>query len=421
MTPPDIKALTVSLLNTVTAWYLRRNRVVVVAVAGSIGKTSTVRAVRTVLGQRYRVHVPRTAYNTTKSIHLEIFGIEYATSAAGWLWAVVRVLVRSCRRASFDVLVIELGTDHPGEMAQFAFLHADIGILTAITAEHMEHFGTIEQVAAEELVLASYCDELLLNRDTVPAGLVPTDIAARALWYGGRDTYRLERYRRNGHGATVSLMLGLHRLTGVPVQVAGAHSTQALVAAGAVGFIAGLGDEQVAAGLSAITAVPGRMQLLEGVSGSLIIDDSYNASPDAVKAALDHLYSLRAPQRIAVLGSMNEMGDYSAKAHKEVGSYCEAAKLDLVVTIGRDARRHLAPAARRQGCAVHCFDDPYSAGAFVLRQLRPKAAVLFKGSQNGVFAEEAIKSVLAKPSDAGRLVRQSAFWMRRKRQQFGRK
>jgi UDP-N-acetylmuramoyl-tripeptide--D-alanyl-D-alanine ligase len=160
------------------------------------------------------------------------------------------------------------------------------------------------------------------------------------------------------------------------------------------------------------------MQILPGIKNSTLIDDTYNSSPVAVRAALDVLYAGDAPQRIAILGGMNEMGDYSPQAHKEVGAYCDPKKLDWVVTIGPDAKQYLAPAAKEQGCQVKSFLSPYDAGHFVAGLLKESAVVLAKGSQNRVFAEESLKELLANPEDASKLVRQSRHWQDVKAKQF---
>jgi UDP-N-acetylmuramyl pentapeptide synthase len=127
---------------------------------------------------------------------------------------------------------------------------------------------------------------------------------------------------------------------------------------------------------------------------------------------------MKATQKIAILGNMNELGDYSKSSHIEVGAYCDPKQLDLVVTIGPDANQYLAPAAVEQGCLVKTFDDPYAAGEFVKTEVKAGAVLLAKGSQNNVYAEEAIRSLLANPNDANRLVRQSPAWQKVKRKNF---
>jgi UDP-N-acetylmuramoyl-tripeptide--D-alanyl-D-alanine ligase len=135
-------------------------------------------------------------------------------------------------------------------------------------------------------------------------------------------------------------------------------------------------------------------------------------------AGLDVLADAPAEKRIAILGSMNELGDYSKEAHEEVGNYCDPAKVDLVVTIGKMARDMLAPVAAQKGCVVESFLSPYEAGRYVKEQLKDGTVVLGEGSQNGVFAEEALKQLLADPADAAKFVRQSPNWLDLKKRQF---
>jgi len=134
-------------------------------------------------------------------------------------------------------------------------------------------------------------------------------------------------------------------------------------------------------GVSKIRPSKGRMNLLRGLEGSTIIDDTYNASPLAVAAALQTLYKTDAPQRIAILGSMNELGAISASAHEAVGKLCDPSKLEWVITIGDEAAKYLAPAAEKKGCQVRSFKTPYQAGGFAHSVLREGSVVLVKGSQ----------------------------------------
>jgi len=415
-----IKSLVVEMLNRAVSRYIARNNIKVIAVAGSIGKTSTVGALRTMLSQHYKVHQPKTAYNTNKSVHLELFDLEFASSIVGWAIVSCKVLLKARGKADYEVLVIEIGTDHPGELATFAWLQPHIGVLTAVAPEHMEHFKTLEAVAKEEFEIMNFCKQLVANKNSIPGQLVPQDLPESTIWYGLGEENRASYYIPEGSqsGVEADFTFGAHELKKVPLQVLGQHSLEALLAAGAVGVLCELTKEEIQRGLEAFQPVKGRMQPLQGAQQSFLIDDSYNASPKAAIAALGVLYSLPGAQHIAVLGSMNEMGEYSEKAHREVGTYCDPDKLDLVITIGEDANNYMAAEAKLRGCQVMTVDSPYAAGAYLAQQLKPNSVVLFKGSQNGVFAEEAIKSVLADKKDETRLVRQSEYWMNIKRQQF---
>ncbi|NCQ53926.1 hypothetical protein GW791_00510, partial [Candidatus Saccharibacteria bacterium] len=123
------------------------------------------------------------------------------------------------------------------------------------------------------------------------------------------------------------------------------------------------------------------------------------------------LYKLSVPQRIAVLGSMNELGQTSQVEHEALGKLCDPNGLAWVITVGDEAEKYLAPAARARGCQVKSFKNAVQAGAFVRGVMEEGAAILFKGSQGGIYLEEAVKVVLHSTSDETKLVRQSIDWM----------
>jgi len=160
------------------------------------------------------------------------------------------------------------------------------------------------------------------------------------------------------------------------------------------------------------------MQLLKGLSDTTIIDDTYNASPDAVKGAIETLYRYKGIRKIALLGNMNELGAISAENHTAIGALCVPSQLALVVTLGPDANEFLAAAAEKNGCKVARTKSPIEAGKVILEVLEAGDVVLAKGSQNGVFAEEAVKLLLDNKADTAKLVRQSKAWIAKKRSQF---
>jgi UDP-N-acetylmuramoyl-tripeptide--D-alanyl-D-alanine ligase len=258
----------------------------------------------------------------------------------------------------------------------------------------------------------------LLNIDDIPEQYLPK---VEYLSYGlnpSADYKVVRRQARALQGQQMTLELPAGKTVSAEVLALGDQGAKIAIAATAIADLAGLAPDQIQRGLQAITPVAGRMQILAGKQGSLIIDDTYNASPLAVKAALEVLYAAEATQRIAILGSMNELGADSAGLHAEVAAQCDPAKLDLLVTIGQEANHYLAPAARERGCPVQSFDNPHQAGEYVAGQIKPGSVILAKGSQNGVFAEEALKALLANPSQARKLVRQSDYWLAIKKKQF---
>jgi UDP-N-acetylmuramoyl-tripeptide--D-alanyl-D-alanine ligase len=397
----------------------QQNNFKVIAVAGSVGKTSTKLAIAKTLAVNKRVRYQDGNYNDRLTVPLIFFGQEQPGMYNLFAWQkILRENKQQLQKKyPYDVVVVELGTDAPGQLKDFAYIEPDLVILTAVADEHMSQFKTLDAVAAEELVPLSFSEQILLNIDDIPPEYVPqTSHQSYGLQTGDYTVVQRKSTALQGQNITFRLPSGKEITE--DVAVLGDQGTKIALAAVAVQGMLGLSVAQIKRSLQTITPVAGRMQILAGKRGSLIIDDTYNASPVAVEAALDVLYSTEAAQRIAILGSMNELGDDSPTLHSEIGGYCNPKKLDLVVTIGREAAEYLAPAAENQGCTVKTFMNPYEAGECVAQRVKTGAVILSKGSQNGVFAEEAVKILLANSSQSRKLVRQSSKWLKIKKQQF---
>lgn len=391
-----------------------------VAVAGSIGKTSTKLAIAHALEPSRRVMYQTGNYNDRVTVPLVIFGRSLPSLFNVVSWLKIFLFNEKTIRLPYyyDIVVVELGTDGPGQMKDFAYLEPDLTVVTAITPEHMEFFKTLDAVAAEELAVCDFSKKVLVNANDTPAKYLE---GKGVLTYGleaGNTYHTTEIVPQGLQGAAVELQLASEPPITAQAHILGTQGVKILLAAAATGQLLGLNVDELQKGLQEVKPFAGRMQILKGILNSTIIDDTYNASPAPVEAALDVLYAAEAPQRIAILGNMNELGEYSPEAHQEVGNYCDPTKLDLVVTIGPDAVVYLAPAAAAKGCAVKSFSSPYDAGEYVKSVLQEGAVILAEGSQNGVFAEEAIKLVLADRSDEKQLVRQTPYWLAYKKKQF---
>ncbi len=414
------KGLLCHLLEQQVKQLRQKNDFKVVAVAGSVGKTSTKLAIAKTLGANQRVRWQEGNYNDRLTVPLIFFGDEQPGIYNLFAW---RRILRANRQKlhkpyPYDVVVVELGTDAPGQLQDFAYLRPDLTVITAIADEHMAQFKTIDAVAQEELVPLGFSERVLLNADDIPAQYLPTEPHTTYGVLKAADYRVTKREERSLQDQKLTFQLPADKQLSAEVAALGSQGAKIALAAVAVADMLGIALTGIKKGLAAITPVAGRMQILAGKGGSIIIDDTYNASPVAVEAALDVLYGTEAKQRIAILGSMNELGDDSATLHSDVGGYCNPKKLDLVVTIGREAAEHLAPVAKNQGCAVQTFMSPYEAGEYVRHQLKTGTVILAKGSQNGVFAEEAVKILLASASQSRKLVRQSEHWLDVKRAQF---
>ncbi len=374
----------------------RKNNFKIIGVVGSIGKTSTKLAIAKVLASEKRVRYQEGNYNEIISVPLVFFGHKMPDIWNVFSWA--KIILNNewqiIKKFPFDFVVVELGTDAPGQISLFRkYLHLDVAVVTAIAPEHMEFFGDIKNVAEEEWSVRYFSDLVFVNRDLCK--ILPEDFDHDQIIFYGKEFDADYKYE------IVS-----------PVQL---YSISIAII---IAKKFGVNEEKIKKAVSEIKSFSGRMQKLKGIKNSIIIDDTYNASPDAVKIALDTLCAQPAAQRIAILGMMNELGAISEAEHKKIGKYCNPKFLDLLVTIGKDANLFLAPEARKNGCEVYEAKNAVDAGNFVKNKIKEGAVILAKGSQNGVFTEESLKPLLANPSDFSKLVRQDKEWMNKKRLTF---
>jgi UDP-N-acetylmuramoyl-tripeptide--D-alanyl-D-alanine ligase len=409
----------------VVKYFRKHPEVKLVVVAGSVGKTSTKRAIATLLSQRYRVALHEGNHNTPMSVPVAILGIDYpgdVHSIGAWISVFRAARERIKEPTGVDVIIAEIGADHPGDIVAFGkYLKPYIGVVTAVTPEHMEFFNSIEAVAQEELATGNFSQIAVINRDDIDARFANFLTNPNVDTYGtsGAAEYRFEVEDftvENGYKGSV-IMPELEQPIPATLKVVGEHSIRPAMGAVAVAAKMGLMPDEIAKGLALIRAVPGRMNILRGVEESVIIDDTYNSSPLAASSAIQALYSLQTPQRIAILGSMNELGVSSATEHEKIGLMCDPMLLSWVITIGEEAEKYLAPAARRRGCQVRSFKSAIEAGGFAHQVMDKGAVVLVKGSQGGIYAEEAVK-VLCMMDDDTKLVRQSPEWMQTKDEFF---
>lgn len=410
----------------VQAYFTAHPEVRLVVVVGSVGKTSTKAAIATMLGQKYRVRFHEGNHNTEMSAPLAILGIKYPTdirSISQWRQVFREAVLRINQPADVDVVIQELGADHPGDISDFGrYLHPDIAVVTAITPEHMEFFQTMDAVAREEMAAANFSKLAIINRDDIDGHYADLLTNPNADTYG---TTRLAEYRfesesfypRDGHTGSL-IAPEFPEPVKAQIKVLGEHNLRPAVAAAVVGIKLGLTPAEIVAGFTRLIPVPGRMQLLDGLQNSTIIDDSYNAQPAAMQAAVNTFLSIDAPQRVAILGSMSELGTISAEEHAKIGRMFNPDNVDWVITVGDEAERFLATAAHGNGVQVKSFKNAVEAGGFAHSVMRDHALVLVKGSQNGIFTEEAVKVLLRRPEEMRLLVRQSPAWMAHKEEFF---
>jgi len=344
--------------------YRRSLSLKVVAITGSNGKTSTKDFAAAVLARGFRV--TKTEGNFNNHVGLPRTILE-ATSQD-------------------EVAVWEIGMNHPGEVATLAKLAApDVAILTNIGVAHIEFMGSREAIAAEKGALMEAVDAqgtVVLNADDPFTPGMAARARAKVILAGTTaGTIRASEISQSGSGTDFTILEGAHRCR-AQLPVPGLHMVQNALLAVAAGRVFGLSLEDCAAGLVAAPLTKARLQIKE-IHGVQFIDDSYNANPDSMKAALRTLVELDADgKRIAVLGEMRELGSESERGHREVGETAAMFGIDQLITIG-DMGELIARAARAGGLEKTTVVRSTSEAAELLGEIaEPGDLILVKGSRS---------------------------------------
>jgi len=281
--------------------------------------------------------------------------------------------------------VVELGANHVGEIAWTTMLaRPQVAVITNVTGAHVGEFGGLGRIAqakAEILAGLSADGTAVLNRDDRFFPFWHALVAeARVLDFGLAESARVNARElvcdRWGRYA-FTLVYDGRALGGVQLQLMGLHNVRNALAASAAALALGTAEADILAGLQAVAATPGRLMMREGMRDCRLLDDTYNANPGAVKAALDTLATLPAP-RWCFLGTIGELGNESAAWHAEVGHYARALGIDFLGTLGADAE----PAARAFGAAGCHFANWEALTRYAHAHLPAGASVLIKGSRS---------------------------------------
>jgi UDP-N-acetylmuramoyl-tripeptide--D-alanyl-D-alanine ligase len=351
----------------------------VVAITGSNGKTSTKDFTAAVLARRFRV--TKTEGNFNNHVGLPRTMLEASTQD--------------------EVAVWEIGMNHPGEIAALAKLAApDVAIITNIGLAHIEFMGSRERIADEKAALAEAIaadGTVILNADDSFTERIATRARGKVVLAGiNSGAIRADQISQSGIGTDFTILEGAHHCR-AQLPVPGMHMVQNALLAVAAGRAFGLSLEDCAAGLVTAPLTKARLQIKE-VGGVQFLDDSYNANPDSMKAALHTLVELDSDgKRIAVLGEMRELGGESEHGHREVGEIAAALKIDHLIVIGETAVA-IADGATRAGLQNTAVVSSTSEAADLLHDIvAPGDLVLIKGSR-AARTEEVIEHFAARRS-----------------------
>ncbi|WKZ29479.1 MAG: UDP-N-acetylmuramoyl-tripeptide--D-alanyl-D-alanine ligase [Patescibacteria group bacterium] len=420
-----LKALLAFLARAVLARYAPK----IVAVAGSVGKTSTTRAVAATLARSFPTRGSAKNHNNEIGVPLTILGEAKSGGRSPFAWAAILwrgfLLAFGPARPYPRVLVLEMATDHPGDLAYLASIAPpDVAVLTAIAEEHTEFLGDLDGVAEEEgSIVRSLSKDgtAVLNADDARVVDMKAH-APRAVLFGfGEGAFvRAERAEPELALGTVftrfDLVIDGKRFPVNLPNALGDGNVYAALAAASVALAFHIDPAMIPFGLAEYEPPPGRLRVLPGIKETMLVDDSYNSSPRAAELALGTFQRLPVRdggRRIAVLGDMLELGALTESAHHRIGQLAARSGIELLIGVGA-ASASLCRGAREAGMneeRVFHFQNSQEAGRFLQERIRPGDLVLIKGSQ-GIRTERIVKELMAEPERAGELlVRQSKDWL----------
>jgi UDP-N-acetylmuramoyl-tripeptide--D-alanyl-D-alanine ligase len=425
-----LKHIVVTLLRSEARLVLSRHKPKVIAITGSVGKTSTKDAIYAAIATSVHVRKSEKSFNSDIGLPLTILGLENAWSnPLKWIANLVRGMWTALFSRGYPQwLILEVGADHPNDIRRISrWLKTDVVIITGVPEipAHVEAFDSPDSVFKEkrELVLSLRPGgTLLLYGDDLRMRELQREFRGIALCYGmesdndfvaSRDEIEYE----NGKPIGVRFRMD-HEGSSVPVTLRGALGRPriyAALAALAVGKILDLDFVALSRALEKWIPPPGRLRILDGIKGSTIIDDTYNSSPAAALSALDTLQEVKSQGRkIAVLGDMLELGKWGDEAHRRVGERA-AVCTDRLLTIGFRARA-IGEAALDAGLPESSIreyekDEATRAGNEIEVELQKGDLVLVKGSQ-GMRLERVVYELIADPLHAAdSLVRMDPNWL----------
>lgn len=400
---------------------IRRYRPHVVMVTGSVGKTSTKDAVAAVLSERFYVRASEKSFNSEFGVPFTIFGVENPwTDPIAWFSTAKNVLALLLLPNHYpNMLVLEVGADRPGDLARILRIATPNAVVVTRLPEipvHVEAYASPEAVREEEfspayalaaaapLIVPSEDAYAMTNAKRTPARIVSFGEAANA-------TVRVRAvgfYSNSGGVAGMQAHVTVDGEEGMCIEKGSIGETQIppLAAAIAVAHAFSIPLADALTALQMYEAPPGRGRLLVGKNDSVIIDDSYNASPAAVEEALKTLKALpHVKRRVAVLGDMLELGRYSVAEHERI-AVLAGESADVIITVGIRAR---AFASAAQDAEVIQFDTARAAAEALSDFVQAGDVILVKGSQS-VRTERIVEALLADSADTERLVRQEHKW-----------
>ncbi|NWK56293.1 UDP-N-acetylmuramoyl-tripeptide--D-alanyl-D-alanine ligase [Verrucomicrobiaceae bacterium N1E253] len=351
-------------LQRLAYWYRRQLDIRVVGITGSNGKTSVKDFTASVLSQQFRVNATKGNLNNHIGLPLSVLSADEADQVCVW----------------------EMGMNHSGEIAPLCEICApEFGIITNIGTAHIEFLGSRQGIAEEKSALARALPDqgtLIVTASCDYVDYLIERTHSKVIVAGNcRGAVRAEKLRLTDSGSAFDLSIDGEDSVPVEIGVCGKHMVNNALLAAAAGHALGMSAETIARGLNACVLTSGRLRRYES-AGVSVIDDTYNANPDSVIAAIETLSELPVDEksrRIVVLGMMAELGVHADREHRRVGELAAEKGLQ-VVSVGKAAMQINLGAKEVSQTSQH-FDERDDAAQWLKEYTQSGDCVLFKGSR----------------------------------------
>lgn len=433
-----MKEILKKIIVTIITWEARlillRYKPKIIAVTGSVGKTTTKDMIFTALSNSVQVRKNYKSLNSEFGVPLTIIGCESGwNSFSAWLHIIALGLYRAVYFKNYpEWLVLEVGVDHPGDMKKTAsWLQPNVAVFTAFSdvPVHVEQFSSPEHVMEEKSQLLSYVKNeglVVLNADDKNVLKLKNKSHVKAVTYSVVDettdfyasNYQIAYDKENGTPKGLSFKVNYSGKV-FPINlngVLGEQYTYPVLISLAIADSIGVSVVDAVANLNHFAPAPGRIRIIDGIHNSVVLDDTYNASPIAVDKALHILKEIENPgKKIAALGDMLELGKYTASEHKKVGELVVNLKIDILIAVGLRAET-IAEKALELGMnpeKVMMCRKSDEAAHLVANLITDGDVILVKGSQ-GIRMEKIVEVIMKHPDQKTELlVRQEKEWQAR--------
>ncbi len=403
-------------------YVLHKFRPLVVAVTGSVGKSSTKEAIYAVIAEKYPVMRNQGNLNNELGVPLSIIRKKKPQGVINWIKFVFNSGAYVAGIKEYPAyLVLELATDKKGDIKYLCdMVQPTIGVVTNVGESHMEFFGNVKKTVIEKRSLIESLPKegrAVLNYDDENVLSMKKYTKAKVISYGlkkGADIVATN-VAINLKGTSFKLVYN-GSIVPVNLQMVGCSYVRSALAAVAVGLTIGMDVMDIVSGLQKWEPLPGRMRIVEGKNQMIIFDDSYNASPDSVINAIESLKLIPLKERkVAILGSMWELGKATRKGHLEIGKRA-GRYFDLLLCVEEfgDIIKEGAMQSGFDSDKIIVFKDTSELLGKLDGLLKTGDVVLVKGSQGKNRLEKVVKKIMKYPKMAKEiLVRQSDEWLKK--------